>query len=271
MAAGAGDGYLGGGSRGLAQRTRRRRHREALAALRAVPLWGNLPEGWLLEVARTMSVHLVPAGTVVVRQGEPGDRFYIVVKGSFEVVVDGRSEKRLGPGQYFGEMALLRDTPRTATVQALESSQVFSVGRTMFQAALAHDLATHARLEASLAYRAQVAGLPLFGDLAPTELDLLLTRLHPVHVEAARRSSARGTPVIGSTSCWPVRLKSCKMGASWQVGDRARPSAKSRCSTTCHAPPPSEPRRRPICWRCPLRTSTTYWPATPAGQASWNG
>ncbi len=166
-----------------------RRNGEAMAALRSVPLWANLPGERLLEVARTMIAREVPAGTDVVRQGEPGDEFYIVARGALEVLVDGRPVTHLSAGDYFGERALLYDVPRAATVTAMEPSLVFSVGRGVFHASLAHDLATRARLDAALDYRSEIAAMPLLRSLSPSEIDLLLTRLVPV-------SAAQGDDII---------------------------------------------------------------------------
>src|SRR5207237_874985 len=61
------------------------RHRAALAALRAVPVWSQLPAGRLLEIARAMRAQDVAPGEEVVRQGETGDRFYLISRGAFEV------------------------------------------------------------------------------------------------------------------------------------------------------------------------------------------
>jgi CRP-like cAMP-binding protein len=155
------------------------RHREAVTALRAVPMWTTLPQERLLEVARAMRVEDVAPGTEVVRQGEPGACFYLVGQGAFEVLVDDLPRVRLGRGDYFGERALLNRAPRAATVVAVAPSRVFSLQQADFDTLLAHDLATRERLIQAVAYREQVADMPLFRDLAPAELDLLLVRLQP--------------------------------------------------------------------------------------------
>jgi CRP-like cAMP-binding protein len=154
-----------------------------------VPVWATLPQARLLDVARAMHAEDVAPGTEVVRQGEPGHRFYLIARGGFEVVIDGRPEVRLGRGDYFGERALLRRQPRAATVIAVEPSRVFALDQADFDALLAHDLETRERLAAAMAYREEVADMPLFRDLSPAELDLLLVRLTPLNLAA-------GEPVI---------------------------------------------------------------------------
>jgi CRP-like cAMP-binding protein len=171
-----------------------RRHREAVAALRAVPLWASLPEARLLEVARAMRAVDVRPGTAVVSQGDPGGRFYLIASGLFEVQVDDSPTARLLPGAYFGERALLDQAPHQASIVALVPSRVYALEASVFHATLAHDVDTRARLDAALAYRAQVAAMPLFRDLSPTELDLLLTRLVPRGVEAGDELIQEGAP-----------------------------------------------------------------------------
>src|SRR5438132_1191205 len=80
----------------LGGRAAEHRHREALAALRAVPLWSEVPAARLLEIARAMRAEDVPPGEEVVRQGEQGDRFYLISYGAFEVQVDRKPQVRLG-------------------------------------------------------------------------------------------------------------------------------------------------------------------------------
>jgi putative peptide zinc metalloprotease protein len=173
----------------LSGRAAEHRHRQALSALRAVPPWSTLPAGRLLEVARAMRLEDIDAGAEVVRQGEAGDRFYLVARGGFEVRVDDQPMVHLGRGDFFGERALLQRVPRAATDIAMEASQVFVLERADVESLLAGDLAVRGRIEAALAYRDEMAAMPLFRDLSPAELDLLLARLEPV-------GAGTGEPII---------------------------------------------------------------------------
>jgi MFS family permease len=77
-----------------------------------------LPLPAIEHLARGLEPVSVPSGTEVFRQGDAGDRFYVIESGSAEVIGDGRLVATLGPGEAFGEIALLRRVPRTATVRA---------------------------------------------------------------------------------------------------------------------------------------------------------
>jgi CRP-like cAMP-binding protein len=167
----------------LSGRAAAHRYREALAALRAVPLWSELPEARLLEVARAMQAHNIPRGVEVVRKGEVGKRFFLIAQGAFEVQVDGQ-QIRLERGDYFGERALLHRAPRAATVMAIEPSRVLALDQAAFDALLAGDLVVRAKLEAALTYRQEVAEMALFRDLSSAELDVLLARLVPLEAAA---------------------------------------------------------------------------------------
>lgn len=75
-------------------------------------------------------------GSVIVRQGDPGDAFYVIESGEAEVLLDGFHVGRLGPGSGFGERALLRATPRTATVRALTEMTLYAIDRASFLSAV---------------------------------------------------------------------------------------------------------------------------------------
>jgi CRP-like cAMP-binding protein len=76
------------------------------------------------------------AGEDVIRQGDRGDRFYIVSDGEAEVRVDGRPVEPLHAGEFFGEIALLRDVPRTATVSARSDLELLTLERDAFLSAV---------------------------------------------------------------------------------------------------------------------------------------
>jgi CRP-like cAMP-binding protein len=96
-------------------------------------------------VARHATWLTVPAGTVIIREGDPGDRHYVLARGAVRVDQEGRWLRDLStPGGGFGEIALLRGVPRTATVTAAEESVLLAVDRADFLAAVTGHAATRA-------------------------------------------------------------------------------------------------------------------------------
>jgi hypothetical protein len=112
---------------------------ETVELLRSVPIFSVLPEGVLEYLARTLTTVRRQAGEIVFHQGDPGDRYYLVGQGEVEVSVDGNLAARLGPGEGFGEIALLRDVPRTATVKANTDVTLHALDRDEFIGAVTGD------------------------------------------------------------------------------------------------------------------------------------
>jgi MFS family permease len=105
--------------------------------LRTVPVFAELPMTAVERVAEGLVPVAYPAGTALMTQGEPGDQFIVIATGEVEVLVDGLLVDRLGAGAGIGEIALLRRSPRTATVRAITDVTGFSVDAATFLAAVA--------------------------------------------------------------------------------------------------------------------------------------
>jgi cAMP-dependent protein kinase regulator len=105
---------------------------QRVAELRSLLPFQHLEPAQLSDLAEHGEwVNLGP-GEEVIRQGEPGDAFYAIGSGQVEVIRDGRRVETLGPGAYAGEVALLLDVPRTATVRTLTPVRAFRLDREGF-------------------------------------------------------------------------------------------------------------------------------------------
>jgi uncharacterized protein YhbP (UPF0306 family) len=106
----------------------------------------DLPQREIETVAANLQTLQVEPGAVIVRQGAPADKFFIIVDGEVEVVYeeDGATRRlaTLTAGQFFGEMAILRDTPRMATVRAVGPATLFAMERDAFRALVAQSMGT---------------------------------------------------------------------------------------------------------------------------------
>ena len=103
-----------------------------VALLKGIDVFAPLGPVELERLAEALEPVRVSAGEAIVRQGEPGERFYVVVTGTVDVSVDGAVVREEGPGEYFGEIALLNDSPRTASVIAREDVELRSLDRDVF-------------------------------------------------------------------------------------------------------------------------------------------
>lgn len=106
-----------------------------LELLRGVSVFADLPAHALERLAHACSRQQLPAGSTVLAEGSASDRFYVIVSGQVQVTQNGRLLRTEGPGEFFGEIGLLRDLLRTASVQTTEDSEFLVVERAEFLAA----------------------------------------------------------------------------------------------------------------------------------------
>jgi MFS family permease len=116
-----------------------------IALLRAVPMFAPLAAPELEAAARSLVFVQADAGGVIVREGDVGDRWYVIADGEAEVESDGTLLRTLGRGDGFGEIALLREVPRTANVKARTRCRLYALEKEPFVAAVTgHPLALRA-------------------------------------------------------------------------------------------------------------------------------
>lgn len=110
--------------------------------LKQCDVFSHLTTGTLTNIAEEMEIETHPAGTVIIRQGDEGDKFYLIKRGEVDVIVnqDQPDEARvatLAKGQFFGETALLTGAPRNATILAREDVEFYTLDKPHFRSAIA--------------------------------------------------------------------------------------------------------------------------------------
>jgi MFS family permease len=132
---------------------------EPLELLRRIEIFAELPEPVLERLAASATAVSTAAEQVVVERGEAGDHFYAIASGRAAVELEDATTRELGPGDSFGEIALLRNVPRTATVRALEPLRLYAVERDEFIAAVTGHAPTLAAAEGVVTSRMPVGAL----------------------------------------------------------------------------------------------------------------
>jgi hypothetical protein len=103
-----------------------------ISMLRAIPIFSPLPAPALEGIARELEPVEVPAGVTLFREGDPGDRYYAVASGLVDIKRAGVLLHTAGRGEGFGEIALIRDVPRRATVTARTDASLYAIGKELF-------------------------------------------------------------------------------------------------------------------------------------------
>jgi MFS family permease len=116
---------------------------EILRLLRAIPFFAPLPAPSMERVMADVIARDAAAGDVLIREGDPGDLFYVIVEGTVEITRGGEHVSEQGPGAYVGEIALLRDVPRTASVTAKTPLRLLALEREPFLLAVTGHPVSH--------------------------------------------------------------------------------------------------------------------------------
>jgi CRP-like cAMP-binding protein/Zn-dependent protease len=152
---------------------------EAAQLIDGLPIFEDLPEEVLSDLAGGVRLRAFPAGKPVIRQGDRAQAFYVVRGGTLQVVEedratgDRRALRVLGRGESFGEIGLTQAAPRTATVEAIEDVQLFEIDRSAFERLLA-DMVHVPEFAPTLEAVAELRALPAFAGLEPDELSEIL-------------------------------------------------------------------------------------------------
>lgn len=153
--------------------------------LRAVPLFSGFPEEQLRALATMVNRKSVPRGAMIMAAGDPTDSLYIILSGRLKVMMSDADGKEvilsiLGPGEFFGEMGLIDDSPRSASVVAIEPCELLSIAKRDFSKSLAESFEMSTAVMRGLVARLREADrkigslalLDVYGRVARLLLDM---------------------------------------------------------------------------------------------------
>jgi len=153
--------------------------------LKSVPLFASFPEEQLRTLVGVVTRRSAPRGTVIMAAGDPIDSLYIVISGRLKVMMGDAEGKEvilslIGPGEYFGEMGLIDDSPRSASVVTTESCELLCVTKRDFRNCLSESAEMSAAVMRGLVRRLREADrkigslalLDVYGRVARLLLDM---------------------------------------------------------------------------------------------------
>jgi CRP/FNR family transcriptional regulator, cyclic AMP receptor protein len=134
-----------------------RRSDPKVERLSQVQFFSACNKGDLSRIAALAEEVEIPAGRVLMRQGDLGQEAFVISDGRAKATIRGKGSAKLGPGECFGEMALLHSAPRSATVTAETDMQLFVLGSRQFSALIRENPAIGQRVLAAVAERLREA------------------------------------------------------------------------------------------------------------------
>ena len=157
--------------------------------LRRVPLFVTVSDEELDNIANHLKLERYPAGEAIIREGEIGDKFFILERGKATVwrLDENQVEQKIdekGPGQYFGEVALVSSAPRNATVRAETPVSTLTLDYSDFNLCVRQYINLASQVDEHVKYSWLLRGMPIFDELTAEKLDQLATSLQPEPLEA---------------------------------------------------------------------------------------
>lgn len=157
--------------------------------LRRVPLFTTVTDEELDNIANHLYQEKYPAGDVIIQEGDVGDKFYILERGKATVwrLDDDQVERKIdekGPGQYFGEVALVSSAPRNATVRAETPVTTLTLDYSDFNQCVRQYINLASQVDENVKHSWLLRGMPIFDELSSQKLDQLATWLQPEPLEA---------------------------------------------------------------------------------------
>jgi CRP-like cAMP-binding protein len=135
-------------------------NKEIMSRLEGIGLFSRCAKSDLKIIARHAETMTAESGRTIVREGDEGDALFVLLNGSASVERGGKRVASLGPGDYFGELALLDPSPRSATVTATDDVEMAVLGVRMFRVLLRELPPLGAKLLGDLAERVRAGGAP---------------------------------------------------------------------------------------------------------------
>jgi putative peptide zinc metalloprotease protein len=167
--------------------------------LRRVPLFVTVDDDELDYISSHLKHERFPAGEVVIQEGDEGDKFYILERGKVTVWRLGEDDveykiDELGPGQYFGEVALVSNAPRNATVRADTPLTLLTLDHRDFNQCVRKYVNLADQVDENVKYSWLLRGMPIFDELSSQELDQLAAWLEPQTIGAGEILFHEGDP-----------------------------------------------------------------------------
>jgi len=189
------------------------------SVFRRVSLFSELEAGELEALSQLATSRHVPAGAAILREAEPGDQFFVLVKGEVKVFVDSPDGREvvlthLQAGEFFGEMALLEGESRSASVSALSETELVALSRNDFFAVLSRDFSLTRKILKTLSARLRRAN-EVIESLALQDVGGRLARylirladvLNPINLCEYDGGLAEVTLTVACASGSPTRVR----------------------------------------------------------------